>query len=474
VEELDIPAGEEEAGAEEDYFAPQRSMPAMVWDEDRPEDHGISSSEATLSLITAMVGSGIMALPQLPVAGGMVVPTVLMIVSTLASMEAGGAFFRALMANNIAVKRGGIKGEGIYIRSWEDFGFAAYGALGAALVRVLTIGFFVGACSGYVILMGQNVQSLLSPFIQLNYRFWVIIIAPLIWLLSMLRDVSAIAKMVPIGVAAAMLSGCLIVVKAMLDSRKWEDWGMTRWEREQLHSMWPTGDVMSLGKLSATIFGAFFCMGNVPSIIDEMKNKHKFKRSFRVGLGSVMLLYIAIMLMGYYAYGNFIQPNIVNSMKFHPATFEESKLPMDQWTGVPSIVFPTAMSCCVLVNLFISYPLLLAPVFISIQRTSYGKKNLRIGSTRNVIMRTMIVSVTIAIPLAIQQFGLAFSLVASMGPVQGVLLPILFGRKIRQKVGARDSSVLRKVWHGALLAISTFCIVFGFVGSVQDIIVSFE
>jgi hypothetical protein len=77
----------------------------------------------------------------------------------------------------------------------------------------------------------------------------------------MLRDVSAIAKMVPIGVAAAMLSGCLIVVKAMLDSRKWEDWGMTRWEREQLHSMWPTGDVMSLGKLSATIFGAFFLHG---------------------------------------------------------------------------------------------------------------------------------------------------------------------------------------------------------------------
>jgi len=416
-----------------------------------------------------------MALPQLPVAGGMVVPTMLMIVSTLASAEAGSVFFRALMANNIAVKRGGIKGESTYIRSWEDFGFAAYGAPGAALVRVLTIGFFVGACSGYVILIGQNVQSLLSPFIQLNYRFWVIIIAPLIWLLSMLRDVSAIAKMVPIGVAAAMLSGCLIMVKAILDSRKWEDWDMTRGEREQLHNVWPTGcDVMSLGRLSATIFGAFFCMGNVPSIIDEMKNKHKFKRSFRVGLGTVMILYIAIMLMGYYAYGNFIQPNIVNSMQFHPATFEESKLPMEQWSGVPSTIFPTLLSCCVLVNLFISYPLLLAPVFISIQRTSYGRKALRIGSTRNVIMRTMIVAVTIAIPLAIQQFGLAFSLVASLGPVQGVVLPIVFGWKIRQNVGARDSGVLRKIWHGALVAISTFCIVFGFVGSVHDIIVSFE
>jgi len=444
----------------------------MVWDDDLPEDHGITSAEATMSLMTAIIGAGIMVLPQLPKVGGTVVSATLMVVSTAATIEAGSALFRATMANNIALQHG-VKATQTYIHSWEDFGYAAYGRPGAALIQVLTIGWFIGLNSGYVILIAQSLQSLLKPFFFLSFTVWIFIVGPCLWFVSMMRDVSAIAKVVPLGVGAAVASCILITAKACMDTPVWEDW--TSEEKAQLHNVWPMGGALSLGSLLATIFGAVGCLPNVPSILDEMKNKHAFKRSFRTALTSVMVLYLGIMMMGYHAYGNFIQPSIVVSMRDHPATFAESQFEPSEWTGATTNILPTAMSCFVLVNLVISYPLNLAPVFISIQGTTYGKEYMKVGSKKNYLMRTAIVLVTVAIPLVVSDFALVYSLFASIsGPVQGVLIPIVFGYKIRKKVGAANSGILRLAWHGALGALAVFCVVFGLIDSSRAIVESFR
>lgn len=465
--------GSEEEGAEEDYFAQQRSMPPMVWDNDRPEDHGITSTEATMSIITAIIGAGIMALPQLPKSGGLVVCVALMVVSAFATVEAGSAFFRSTMANNIVASRG-LKLSSTYIHTYDDFGHAAYGPAGETLIRVLLVIWFLGVCCGYVILMGQNVQNILEPLVHLDYRVWVLILTPALLFLAMLRDMSAVAKLMPLGVGSAIASCILIMSKGIMDRGVWEDW--PEQDLKSLHSIWPSGDLMSLGSLTATIFGALSCMGNVPAIMDEMRNKHRLMRSFRTGLGIVTLLYIGIMVIGYNAYGNFIQPNIVDSMKYHPATWEEAQneKPRD-WTGHRSDIIPTAMSCCVVVNLIISYPLLLAPVFLALQGTAYGKDNLKVGSKMNYMMRILIVIFTVAVPLVITEFSLVFNLFASIcGPTNGVIFPICFGCTIRRKIKAKGSGPIRLVWQGALLLLSGFCIVFGLIGSMQDLIGSFS
>lgn len=467
------PAEPDEEDAEEDYFAPQRSMPPMVWDTDRPQDHGITSTEATMSIITAIIGAGIMALPQLPVAGGLVFCVVLMVVSAFATMEAGSAFFRSTMANNIVVGRG-LKLSNTYIHTYEDFGHAAYGPAGETLIRVILVVWFLGVCCGYVILMGQNVQNILQPLVPLDYEVWVLILAPVLLFLSMLRDVSAIAKLMPIGVAAAMGSCIIIMIKSIMDRQVWQDWPAQ--DLKELHNAWPSGSLMSLGSLTATVFGALSCMANVPSIMDEMKNKHRLMRSFRTALTTVTALYIGIMVMGYHAYGNFIQPNIVDSMKYHPATWEESQTqkPAD-WTGSQSDILPTAMSCCVVINLIISYPLLLAPVFIALQGTAYGKENLKVGGVLNYAMRTGIVLVTVAVPLVIKEFSLVFNLFASIcGPTTGVLAPICFGWKIRRAIKAQGSGKFRLAWHSVLVLLACFCIVIGLIDSTHNLIASFS
>lgn len=449
----------------------ERSLPALAWDGERPQDQGITSMAACISIITCIIGAGIVALPQLPKTGGTVVSTIMMVVSACITIEAGCALWRALMANNAAFARGS-KAASTYIHSYEDFGLAAYGRPGALLIQAITTFWFTGLGAGYIILIGENVQSVFLPLVDLDYRLWVIIMSPVLWLLSMMRDVSAIARMIPIGVVAAISSCVLIIAEAGMDIQLWEDWPPQ--EVTQLHNVWPAGNFMSLGSLTATAFGAFGCVGILPAIIDEMKSQDRFKRSFRTALSIVMLLYICIMLVGYHAYGNLIQPNILNSMKYHPATYEESRLPPDQWAGRHSTAVPTAMSCCMLVNLVISYPLILVPVFIAIQRTAYGKENLQLGSKNNILMRTTIVLLTVAVPLVFEDFDLVFALFASICmPVQGVLIPIIFGSKIRNNVGAEDTRLPRKILHATMSALAIFCLVIGFTDSVSAMVDSF-
>jgi len=208
--------------------------------------------------------------------------------------------------------------------------------------------------------------------------------------------------------------------------------------------------------------------------MDEMKNKHHLMRCFSTGVSIVTVLYIGIIVIGYNAYGNFIQANIVDSMKYHPATWEESQnMKPQDWTGRQSVILPTAMSCCVVVNLIISYPLLLAPVFLAVQGSAYGKENLKVGSKKNYLMRTFIVIVTVAVPLVITEFSIIFNLFASIcGPTTGVLIPICFGCKIRSRVEAKGSGPVRLIWQGLLLLLGCFSIVFGLIGSVQELIAS--
>merc|ERR1712199_95139 len=69
-------------------------------------------------------------------------------------------------------------------------------------------------------------------------------------------------------------------------------------------------------------------MGTVPCIRGNMQRPEKFLPVFRTSMGFVCLAYLAVMLAGYWGYGNFVQDNVVQSMMFSPAgpheAFEQS------------------------------------------------------------------------------------------------------------------------------------------------------
>jgi len=341
---------------------------------------------------------------------------------------------------------------------------------GALLIRISVLAWFIGVCSGFLILMAQQVE--LISGMGWNYRIWVLILAPVLWFGCMLRDLTALSKLMPLGVLGAVGSCALIMIKAFRDLDVWEDWPEK--EKSELHSEWPEHGYMALGSVLATFFGAFGVMGNIPAIASEMRHPWKFPRALRLSLTLVFALYLGVTLIGYWGYGNTIQSNILNSMSRSPGNFTQASMPYDKWTGPRSSMIPTVTAWCVLTNLMLSYPLCMMSVFVSIQSLESVQQQLMPGTCANYLMRTGFVAITIGIALALEDFPLVFGLFAAVNmPIQAVFVPIMFGSRIRKKIGAKQASTCRRIAHGIIFLIATFCLVVGTTDAVQGVVAHF-
>jgi len=445
-------------GDHEDY-------PAMVWDKEHAGERGISSLDAALSLTTAIVGAGVMALPQLPSKAGLWPCIICMILGAWITYECGSAFHKANYAWN-KTHQGSRQ-----LKTFEDFGEVAAGGGGAILVRTSVLAWFVGVCAGFLILMAQQLQRISG--LDWNYRIFVLILIPILWFACMLRDLTALSKLVPIGVLGAIGSCFLIMLKAFQDVEVWHHW--PKEEVEQLHSKWPRDGFMALGSCLATFFGAFGVMGNIPVVASEMRHPEKFPRALRMSLALVTFLYAGVTTIGYWGYGNFIQSNILNSMGQSPANFTQVSMPYDQWTGRTTVIIPEMTACCVLVNLLLSYPLCMMSVFVSIQSLESAQETMAPGTCGNYLMRTGFVALTVGIALALEDFPLVFGLFASVNmPIQSVFVPILFGTRIRKQIGAKLPGPCRRIVHAFMMVVALFCLVVGTTNAVKGIVEHFS
>ena len=93
------------------------------------------------------------------------------------------------------------------------------GKAGGVLVRVCQIGWFLGLCSGFISLM----VNMLTTLFGLRFHISIIILAPILWSLCMLRNVTAIAKLTPLAVIAAFGCCILIIVSGCRATTVWED-----------------------------------------------------------------------------------------------------------------------------------------------------------------------------------------------------------------------------------------------------------
>jgi len=434
-------------------------------DQESNKEHGITTLQATLSLITAIIGAGVMALPQLPSEAGLIPSMVFTVFSAVLMQECGG------LLHSVTSSWNACHNQQQQLETFEDFGRAALGHTGAVVVRISVISWFIGVCAGYVILMARQLQ-LIAGF-GWNYRVWVLVISPVLWLGCMLRDLTAIAKLMPVGVVAAIGSCVLMITKAYMDVDNWQDW--PEQDQAKIHSMWPEHGFMPLGSVVATLFGAFGVMGNVPTIAGEMRQPRHFPRALKVAMCIVMLLYLGIMVSGYWGYGNFIQDNILISMSQSPANAGEAfKAPVDQWTGPRSRIIPALVAWCVLVNLLLSYPLNMMCIFTSIQSLESSQQTLNPGTLANYGMRTGLMGLTIVIALAVENFSVVFSLFAALtGPLQGVFIPVVFGGMVMKKIGAEGTSLPRRIFHAVIMLYAAFCLVIGTVDAVTGVIESF-
>uniref|UniRef100_A0A7S2IU93 Amino acid transporter transmembrane domain-containing protein n=1 Tax=Zooxanthella nutricula TaxID=1333877 RepID=A0A7S2IU93_9DINO len=432
----------------------------MVWESGDAAAQGISTTQATISLVIVIVGAGIMALPMLPKQGGINAVFLLTIFAAVAVSEAAGSFYKANWAWNRTQKT--------QLRTFEDFGVAALGKPGGIIVRCVQIGWYMGACSGFIVLMANMLHGLFG----ISYLVCVGTLAPLLWFLCMLRNLTAVAKLVPVAVIGALGSAVLIIVSSTKAQHVWMSWSDE--DIEKVHSFGIQG-FLPLGSVTATLLGAYSVMGSVPPILNEMKKPKGFPTAIKFAIIAAATIYLCVIAFGYWGFGNFIQADIRRSMARFPANATEAfGVPASHWTGESDRLLPAVMSCCVLTNLLISYPLCMMSIFVSIQGLWCAMAACQPGQFRNYMMRSTFVLVTVLIAMAVPNFGVLFAVFASIGgPVQGLFLPILFGALIRKKIGAKGSSPLRWFFHAVILIFGLFGISFGLVDSLGNLLECF-
>eukprot|EP00931_Biecheleriopsis_adriatica_P068122 TRINITY_DN42150_c0_g1_i1.p1 TRINITY_DN42150_c0_g1~~TRINITY_DN42150_c0_g1_i1.p1 ORF type:complete len:468 (+),score=50.28 TRINITY_DN42150_c0_g1_i1:82-1485(+) len=441
IVEDDSQAEEEYEDEEEDEIGPRRTFFENAFSEGEDGEDaepGMSQYEAFFSVITVIIGSGIMALPLLPLKAGWVFATIAMLISAIIAWESGIAVHRAYMVYNRSHPKGRLE-------AYEDYVFEAAGKPGEWISRIFMAILFTGVLAAYVMLMSAQLDSIFDGY--LGIRTWKIILIILFVFLSMIRDISIVAKATPVSSIAAVISCILICAKSLVDSKTWMEWEKDDPNiQAEIHVKWPVSS-MALGSTTAILFGSFACVPNVPSIISGMRDPKEFPTAYKYAILVVFALYLCIMLMGHYGYGVFTQSNIVQSMSRSPASLHEAlHVDYKEWTGPRADIIGGLMSILVVTNLLISCPLLMQALFASYMSLSPAKCSR--GTTVNRLMRLGAISAVMLIALVIPSFMDCFGLFMSIcTPVICVLLPLYFSQKIRSTYSTIKPGWVRKVYH---------------------------
>lgn len=454
------------------------SRASQVDSRDIDEDEGLSIQSAIFLMVTAIVGCGVVALPSLMKLGGWVVPAIMAAVTSLAFMEIGTVLHSAISrCENPRVS----SKEDVAIGCFEDFGRAAFGQSGALCVRAVTTTGFVGTLVVYTILISQNVYSFLNGAV--SRMVTLAIVTPLLLSLAMLKDLQAMAKIMPIGVFASMTSCVLICVKAALDARLWRD--RPAEERIALHSLWPE-ELDSLGTIIAVLFAAYSVMGTVPSIRGQMQDPHAFPTAFRTAIAVVFVVYMAVMTIGYYGYGNYVQDNVVSSM-MHPhlaiiqldgtEDHKHSKQKHAAKSWMEELLhnaLGTLMAGLVSTYLLIGFALFFACVMGLLQNIRPTSVVCVPNSWQNRGLRIFLVLAVSGVGLMVPHFREVMAIMSSICcSCNNVFFPLIFAHKLESELPENDetrTSCIRRIAHVFIFLIAVYCFCMGLHDSVLKLV----
>lgn len=424
---------------------------------------GLSMTQVVVYLVTAILGCGVVVLPSLMALGGWLVVPVLTGLTTLAFIEIARVMDLAIRK---AEKKGEIDSTPLTLRNFEDLGRAAMDRTGVWLIRAVTGTGFFGTLIVYSILIGNNISSIFCSW--LSVKQGILCAAPALLVLAVLPD-SVIAKIMVFGMFASLSSCVLICVKGYLDAHFWQSW--PEQELAHLHSTWPE-EPASMGTVLAVLFSAFSVMGTVPCIRGQMHDTQQFLPAFRRAMAIVFCMYVAVMLLGYWGYGNYVQHNVVDSMMFPPATPHQARmsdrkdLGSDRRQGRP---FGIVMAVLVTIYLFLSFSLFFKCTAGMLQNLLSSVCSFESSDTSHYAIRVMLVIVVVLVAEAVPHFRTLMAIMSSVCcSCNNVFFPLLFAFKLEDR--EFRVSVYRRMVHICILVLALLCFCLGLFNSVSNLV----
>lgn len=408
---------------------------------------GTSLAGATANLITVMIGVGILAFPNLfATVGWIMAPPLLCAIAALTA-EIGFITDRSLhFIDNMALSK--TFSFGVQAVKFEDMGEACFDKIGKFVVGFMNNMFLLFLLAAYLILIGTNMEvfSMGTKF-QMPTRAWVLVFIVFLTPTALLQDTSKIARFAFLGVLSSMMYVFTIITaglvaanseEAVLHPREYKDY---------------TSDLSSIGRVCAMMLFGFMYVIVLPTVRGNMRQPSAMPQAISYSTYCSVMVYLSCGLVGYYGWGVAVKENVVHSM---------------------GLIFGKVMSGAVVLNLVVSYPILMNCVTVAVETM--------LGIGYSICLRHVLVLITLIVCLACPYFMAVVGLGSSvLGVIIGIFLPIVFFWRLAYLVNGHSwmatfeqEGVVPIIKHAILVAIGALTMCFGAHSSWGELMAAME
>ena len=317
-----------------------------------PSPHMYKKTSTTLTffnIIKAYLGSGLLVIPYGARCGGMWLSLIGILLLALGSTQTLKMLVRT--KRHLLKQRPHVASERITFDALGHYAFGAPGRRVAVFAQVVTN---LGIIVGYAIFVGQTLLSAavicgatrkhLDPVVWgVHISLFLVVSFPLLAALAMLRSMRKLGPVSLVGTLAIALAICAVFYSSALviSERGAADVPWARWET------FPT----FFGLL---VFG-FAIHGVVLPIEEGMANPEDVERVLNGANVIVVLIYSTFSVLCYYAYGDAVDPSILNNLP-EKTQFEQ--------------VIKIATSVLLSVSMLLTVPLFFFSVFRTMETRS--------------------------------------------------------------------------------------------------------
>lgn len=425
---------------------------------------GQTSTVATaMNLVTTMVGAGILAFPSTFARGGWYLAPWLLVCSTAVTLEIGMLIDRICVMSEEKAASGARYSFGSCIEKYEDLGEAAFGLPGKRIVSLVANLFMLNICGAFMILVGSSMELLSVGFVDffvqygyggkwvgwvcLPFRFWVLVMSGAFAPLALLDDMSFISRLSFVGVIASFIYVIAIAEGGLSSSAGGASTAVE-------HQSYPKkfGDV---GMVISVMLLGFSCQTVLPTVRSEMLHPTQLHVAIKTSTITVLLVYMCAGMIGFYAWGDRVEGNVLLSMKN---------------TRDAPLVAGMVLAFAVVANLLVTFPIIMQCVAKALES--------HLGGGFSLVGRLSLFACAMFVGFFCPYFLEFLGLVASvLGIVMGICIPLACYWKLRadgsgnEGAGGRGPpSIQEYAKHGMILLFGAVALIYGTIDGVAGLV----
>ncbi|KAF9129925.1 hypothetical protein BGX30_013711 [Mortierella sp. GBA39] len=397
---------------------------------ERPEQG--SSFAAYAIIVCTVAGSGTLGLPYALKLGGWIGIGVL-VLSLFMSVYTSVLLVRCLYY------------DGVHrLSSYQEVGRHAFGKVGLWTVWFFYTILVIGAPVMFLILAGTGLKSVIA--LDISAKAWIWICAAIVAVPFVLFKTMKEAAITSVLGALATVVLAVVAVRGSildLDNPVYADVN---------HSL------VIFSHLPTAVASISMCFGGnaiYPHVEASMRYPKSWNRVVNAAHCTCTILYLAVAIPGYMAYGDLAESPILNN------------LPKDIFTTLGTIV--------IIIHVLFTAPLLLTSFALDIERLAditVSSRGLVMERVYRTVFRVIVVGVCACIACTVPYFGHFMSLLGALSICTLIfVLPVVFYAKL---VGWKQMRWFELVWCATIVAIGVVSAVIGSIDAIQALRDDFE